>query len=140
MSSPYSPGHPWFYVQGGIPLYPNEILSAVMASGYQGYLEDKFDNANTKTEPLRSELLRKYRGEIRAELAKDLSGYRSIVRRLQTHRKDHGSHIDEKCSDIHVAASLKHNHIYNDLAHLLRLDELLAHQRDLFDDPNALSR
>jgi hypothetical protein len=36
-------------------------------------------------------------------------------------------------ADIHMSMSLKHNHIYNQFAHLLTLDELLGRQRDLFD-------
>jgi len=36
------------------------------------------------------------------------------------------------CTDIHTGISLKHNHLYNDFAHLLTLDNLLSKQPDLF--------
>jgi hypothetical protein len=32
-----------------------------------------------------------------------------------------------------VAISLKHNHLFNELAHLITLHGLLTRQRDLFD-------
>ena len=37
------------------------------------------------------------------------------------------------CNDIHTALSLKHNHLVNNFAHLITLDELLTKQMDLFD-------
>jgi leucine dehydrogenase len=35
---------------------------------------------------------------------------------------------------VHVAISLKHNHLVNDFAHLVWLDELITRQGDLFGD------
>ena len=36
------------------------------------------------------------------------------------------------CRDIHTNISLKHNHLFNNLAHLHYIDELLSFQEDLF--------
>ena len=32
------------------------------------------------------------------------------------------------CSDIHTNMSLKHNHLYDDFAHLVYIDDLLSQQ------------
>jgi len=132
MTLPYTPGHPWFYVQGGKPLYPVQILIAVKERGYQGYLTDDFDAADRLREPKRSERLRQYREGVRKELADDICAYRAIVRTLSAYRKTHECDAEPVCADVHTAVSLKHNHIYNHLAHLVRLDGLLAQQPDLF--------
>ena len=68
-----------------------------------------------------------------AELTKDISRYRQCV--FQLRKLKDAEDIPETpscCSDIHVAMSLKHNHIYNGFAHLALLDELPAQQGDLF--------
>jgi len=43
-------------------------------------------------------------------------------------------HADEpRCTDLHSGVSLKHNHLFNDLAHLAELERLIVQQLDLFD-------
>lgn len=130
----YGPGHPWYYVLGGPVLFPKEILAGVIASGYRGYMAHDIDKADAKSEPQRSQQLRRIRQQVRADLRDDLSRYREVARDLSRLRKQ--SQPDSsapQCDAIHTAASLKHNHIYNGLAHLALLDALLSHQPDLFD-------
>lgn len=65
-----------------------------------------------------------------SSLRTDLARYVELVRALRLSRRS-GEAL--ACSDLHTAVSLKHNHLFNDLAHLDWLDELLSMQLDLFD-------
>ena len=132
MGTQYSPGHPWFYYLGGKPLYPKQILATVIESGYQGYLARDIEIADKKPEPQRSQILRSMRDELRDELFQDISRYREVIRDLHAWRITN-EQSDVACDDIHTAASLKHNHIYNGLAHMVRLHDLLSCQPDLFE-------
>lgn len=60
----------------------------------------------------------------------DLARYLELVRTLRRERRSGEAH---GCSDLHTAVSLKHNHLFNDLAHLDWIDDLLSVQLDLFD-------
>ena len=101
----YHPGHPWYYYLGGKPLSPREILEATRHSGYLGYARERIANLDHLSEPKRSQSLRAERDKFRSDLRED----------------------------IHVALSLKHNHMVNNFGHLILLDELLSKQKDLFD-------
>lgn len=135
MSAPLSPsdysyGHPWYYVLGGDPLMPKCIRREVRASGYQGYNREEIVIAASRCEPRRSQSLRALRETALIRLRFDLSGYRRAVRELREHR---AQTMATKCCDAHVSVGLKLNHLYNEFAHLIWIDELLSEQRDLFD-------
>lgn len=67
-----------------------------------------------------------------ADYCADLAEYRDAARKLHAYRREvHGDAV--RCDGIHQGISLKHNHLFNDLAHLIELDRLLTVQRDLFD-------
>ncbi len=130
----YCPGHPWFYFLGGKPRRPKEILEATRLSGYQGYARERIAAADAMAEPNRSETLRAMRSGFETDLKRDISRYRECVRELR--RTDWIMPDGEaviSCGEIHTSLSLKHNHMVNDFAHLIWLDELLSQQMDLFD-------
>lgn len=140
MMTPFSPtyrgygaGHPWYYLLDGSVLTPKQICKSVQASGYRGYRADEIKAADDKAEPDRSAILRRIRADVTDELRRDLSGYRRAARQLLRHRKDNPV-LDRPsfCTDVHVAISLKHNHLYKDFAHLMTIDNLLRRQGDLF--------
>jgi hypothetical protein len=132
-SSPntYSPGHPWFYLLGGRVLTPKEIKKSVRASDYKGWRADELKKLEAKAEPQRSQGLRKLRAVVIAELADDLSRYRQVALDLYRYRRRTAGQ-ELPCHGVHTSASLKHNHLYNDFAHLNAIDDLLAQQPDLF--------
>ncbi|MEM7147754.1 MAG: hypothetical protein AAF591_21805 [Verrucomicrobiota bacterium] len=68
-----------------------------------------------------------------AEFWNDVSEYREVVRELHRYRKTEVTQGKPEFADVHCDVSLKHNHLYNDFAHLIRLEELLSYQPDLFD-------
>lgn len=130
----YNPGHPWYYFLGGRPKRLREILEATRLSGYQGYAREDIAAADLMAEPKRSETLRAMRAKFEADLRRDISRYRQCVREL--HSIDWQPPERDKvaaCANIHTALSLKHNHMANNLGHLIYIDELLSKQRDLFD-------
>lgn len=111
-----------------------EIRESVRASGYKGYRADAIAKADSLHEPRRSQALHEIREQAKRELNNDVSLYREFARKLASHRdagEDSGP--DRECADIHVNISLKHNHIYNEFAHLIVLDDLLNKQGDLFN-------
>lgn len=129
----YNAGHPWYYLLGNPVLSLKQIREKAIAGDHRGYMSDDIDAAAQKAEPHRSIALRKFRFAILKQLANDISLYRKCVFNLCTYQYREG--IDPSpsiCDDIHVAVSLKHNHIYNNFAHLAFLDELPNHQGDLF--------
>ncbi len=127
----YGPGHPWYYVLGGPVLGPASIRRNVIARGYRGCSVRAIDEADAKKEPQRSEALRKLRAQVLCDLRNSLLRYRKLA--CQYHGERRQPQLDERaCSDLHMALSLKHNHIYNDIAHLVVLDDLLKQQGDLF--------
>lgn len=128
--SDYSNGHPWYYVRGGQPLTPKQILAEVREEGYRGYNRDEIALAASRCEPRRSQDLKSLRRKHYDRLRFDLSGYRRAVRDLRTHRE---ANTELKCYDVHVSIGLKMSHLYNEFAHLAWIDELLSHQPDLFD-------
>lgn len=127
----YHPGHPWYYLLGGTPPLPKQIMRKVKERGYRGYRQHYIEEAAAKAEPARSAALRAIRDEARRSLFANLSRYREVVHGLRTYRQN-PSEQPCFCSDVHQSVSLKHNHIYNDFAHLIWLDELLSEQPDLF--------
>jgi len=128
----YSSGHPWYYVLGGEVLRPKQILADCRLSDYKGCSAAEIERADRLTEPGRSDTLRQIQQSHLAQLKSDLSRYREYVRALRTDRED-GRPPAPECRDVHVALSLKHNHLVNDFAHLIYLDDLLSRQKDLFD-------
>jgi hypothetical protein len=129
----YNAGHPWYYLLGGRVLSPKQIKASVERSLYQGYLADYIASADKKSEPHRSKALRDLRAGAAHQLRRDLSGYRRRV--LELHRYRATSPLTEPptcCAEIHTNISLKHNHLYNDFAHLITIDALLSMQTDLF--------
>jgi hypothetical protein len=126
----YDAGHPWYYVLGGVPLGPKQILRCVRARRHRGYLQDEIALSAARCEPRRSEELRKIRVSVVSSLRIDLARYLELVRALRRERRSGESF---ECSDLHTAVSLKHNHLFNDLAHLDWIDDLLSMQLDLFD-------
>lgn len=130
----YPSSHPWYYVLGGKRLSLKEIREETRASGYRGYMAREIDEADALAEPRRSQTLRAMGQEARTRLALDVSSYRQMARELARYRAGEASgEGSERCAPIHMAISLKHNHISNCFAHLIALDELLAKQGDLFD-------
>jgi hypothetical protein len=130
----YDPGHPWYYLRGGKVLSFKEIRQSVIKSGYQGYMMDRIQDADDKLEPRRSELLRTIRAEVIATFRSDAHRYRSCATALRQ-RKAKG--LDAKqphcCEDVHQNIALKHNHLFNDFAILIVLNDRLSQQMDLFD-------
>lgn len=132
--NPYRPGHPWYYLLGGPALMPSAIREAASRSTYHGYRAADIDKADAMGEPKRTTALRAIRKAVLDELRRDLGRYREVARELRCYRQETaGSSLPEISADVHTAISLKHNHLYNDFAHLLRIDALLSRQRDLFD-------
>ncbi len=130
----YSSGHSWYYHLGGKPLSPKQIRAEVHASDYRGYAAADIVAADRLAEPKRSQRLRAFQARFQDDLRRDLSRYRQCVRALRLYRAAHdGRAIERVCDGVHVAISLKHNHLVNDFAHLIWLEDLLALQRDLFD-------
>ncbi len=130
----YSPGHPWYYLLGGAVPMPRVIMFRVRAKGYKGYLRQDIEEADSKSEPQRSEALRNIRAKAYRELLRDLSGYRRVARALSQYRLAQcpNAPLPVACDPVHQSISLKYNHLYNDCAHLIWLDALLARQGELF--------
>lgn len=130
----YSAGHPWYYHRGGRRLSLKEIQAAVIARGYKGYRADEIRAADQMAEPRRSETLRMLRADAKRNLCRDISHYREVARKLTAYRREtSGQPIGGICDSVHTNIALKHNHIFNELAHLHVIDGLLARQGDLFD-------
>lgn len=130
----YEPGHPWYYLLGGKPLTPKEILEATRHSGYRGYAQERIAALDKLVEPKRSQSLRAQRDKYRSDLRRDIRRYRACIRELRntvTIIRDGESPIE--WNDVYTALSLKHNHMVNNFGHLILLEELLSKQRDLFD-------
>jgi len=127
---PYQTSHPWYYVLGGKVLKPSQIKENVIKSAYQGYLAEDIEIAARKSEPQRSIALRKIKDSVNKRLYFDLSRYREVTRELHMHRKKSITK-EPQCDSIHTSLSLKHNHIYNGFAHLVKIDELLSDQPEL---------
>ena len=129
----YNAGHPWYHLLGNPVLSLKQIRGKAIASDYRGYMSNDIDAPAQKAEPQRTIALRKFRLAILEQLANDVSQYRKGVFNLRTFQDRGGINPSPSiCDDIHVAVSLKHNHIYNDFAHLACLDELPNQQGDLF--------
>ncbi len=130
----YSAGHPWYYYLGGRRLSLKEIRQSSIDRGYRGYDADTLDMLGNMSEPKRSEQLRAKRAEIVAELKGDVARYRELAKELSARRMcGLDDVLEASCADIHTNISLKHNHIYNDLARLRVVDGCLSQQRDLFE-------
>lgn len=84
---------------------------------------------------MRSAGIRKLTLEITTILKADISQYREYARKLSKTRK-HPELLNQQpfYDDVHMSVSLKHNHIYNDFAHLIYLEALKSKQLNLFDD------
>jgi hypothetical protein len=126
----YTPGHPWYYVRGGPALPFSVIVADVKARGYRGY-RSEIDDVAARPEPQRSTGLRRIRAEVLDELARDVRRYREVVRAYRAWQRGTGPEQIGPFDSVHVAMSLKYNHLANDFAHLLRLDALLARQEQL---------
>lgn len=130
----YSSGHPWYYLLGGNILKPKQILKAAIEKDYNGYRADEILRADQQVEPERSEKLRQMKAEILDRLWVDISSYRQYAFQLRKLRRQNNQLTDQLvCKDIHTNISLKHNHIYNDMAHLHLVNNALSKQKDLFD-------
>lgn len=129
----YSAGHPWYYRLGGAVLYPKQIREEARSRGYRGCSEARIEAADQKAEPNRSEALRKLQARAKDDLVSDLGMYRKGALKLYRVRQGLESDSESICDNVHMMMALKHNHIYNDFAHLLYIDELLSQQPDLFD-------
>lgn len=129
----YNSGHPWYYYLGGRRPRLKEIKAEAEASGYHGNMARDIAQADGYAEPKRSHALRAMWERACRELARDVSGYRERARELVRRRGEGLDDIKEaSCHDVHVNLSLKHNHLFNDFAHLARLADLLSKQGDLF--------
>lgn len=136
MENTYCPGHPWYYKLGGKVLNPSAIMEEVKKENYRSYIADDITKAGNMAEPKRSAKLRAIKTKHVEMLACDLERYRELVQQLRELRKAQGDvDLSNDCLDLYVSLSLKHNHIYNDMAVLLYADTLLckpAAQLDLF--------
>lgn len=129
----YDTSHCWYYLLGGAVLSPKQIRNNVRRSGYQGYAARDINAAARKAEPQRSAALRRLRDQFKASLMNDLAIYRCHAVSLRRYRlKTPLPNKPECAAGIHVAISLKHNHLVNDFAHLITIDDLLSQQQDLF--------
>ncbi|MEP2706156.1 MAG: hypothetical protein ABJZ83_12835 [Yoonia sp.] len=130
----YDPGHCWYYLLGGKVLSPKQIKLRTLASGYKGYAAEDIGEAHLKAEPKRSSALRHLKAKFETDLKRDISRYRECALALHRFRKANPPLTERpKCAnDVHMNISLKHNHIVNDFAHLIYLNELLNQQGDLF--------
>ncbi len=129
----YGTGHCWYYLLGGAVLTPKQIKAMTQASGYLGYARDYILEADRKAEPQRSAALRALKERFEGELHRDLAGYRKSALYLRRYRVKNDVPTEPTCAaGVHVAISLKHNHLVNDFAHLIWLDKLLTQQGDLF--------
>lgn len=132
-TGPYTPGHPWYYLLGGEVLPPKVIRATMRISGYQGYRAEEIRAVAAMAEPQRTRRLRQIREEVLLTLRADISRYREVVRELHIYRWETAGQPVPSCSaPVHTSVSLKHNHIYNDFAHLYLLDSI-PEQRDLLD-------
>ena len=129
----YDTGHCWYYKLGGKRLSLKAIRETAIQSGYRGYMADRIDKADSMFEPKRSVKLREIRAKVLRDLNADIVRYRDCARQLTAHRNIHRQIDYNCCAEIFVSISLKHNHLYNDFAHLHTLDKLLNRQPDLFD-------
>lgn len=130
----YNPGHPWYFLLGGRILFPSEIKASVIARGYRSYMQDEIAKIANRPEPRRSRELEKLRVDFVRDLRRDISRYRGLACQLRRMREEHPlTEIPIACDDIHTAMSLKHNHIFNDFAHLIEIDRHSMQQGDLFD-------
>ena len=128
----YSAGHPWYYVLGGDTPRIKEIRDHVASRSYRGYLAEDIETANKLPEPKRTEALEALRNSANKALQEDISRYRRAAQELRAFRDLDGDKSAEPvCLDVHVALSLKFNHLFNDFAHLHYLDSL-PKQLDLF--------
>jgi hypothetical protein len=129
----YSTGHPWYYLLGGRILTLKQIREATRYSQYHGYMRDDIAALDKLSEPRRSAKLRSLRVKVIADLRRDISGYRKRALELHRYRVCHPVPSQPiSAADIHTNISLKHNHLVNDFAHLIYLDDLLGKQGDLF--------
>ena len=78
-----------------------------------------------------SEALRCLKEKALCELRNSILRYRQLAFQLRQERRQPDNGAIE-CNDLHMGLSLKHTHIYNDIAHLILLDDLLKQQSDLF--------
>lgn len=129
MQNTYNNGHPWYYVLGGKVLSIRDIWEEVnldnRKGGYNRYeIKKAFGN---------SEKLRALKVKTVARLKSDISRYRQCVFELHRYRKSLTENHNPVCEDVHVSVSLKVSHIYNELANLKYIEELLSYQPDLFD-------
>lgn len=130
----YNTGHPWYYKLGGTVLKPSEISNSVKARGYQGYMADDILKTDKRAEPQRSQALHSIKVDVLKSFWDDVSRYRALANQLRKYRiTNDPKYAGAVCDDVHTNISLKHNHIYNGLAHLHLLDECLSKQKDLFD-------
>lgn len=130
----YSPCHPWFYVLGGEIRTPKQIIKHVQFMEYKGYLADHIQAVAKRSEPFRSKELKKIKEKVIKDYRQDLSRYRSLANKLRTYRKTSAEIAvsNLSCEDIHMNISLKYNHLINDFAHLLLLENSISYQMTLF--------
>ena len=101
-------GHPWYYLLGGVVPTPKQIRAEAVASDYCGYMSDDIRQIDRMSEPRRSEKLRKLQTKFKTDLARDLSIYREVVRRLRHERRTNPlREFPTCCDDVHTAMSLK---------------------------------
>jgi hypothetical protein len=130
----YNPSHPWYYRQGGQIQTPREIMEEVRESGYKGYNYDAIERTDRMEEPRRSETLRALRQKYRSCYKRDVARYRKYAFQLKMARKN-GTPLDVNSinNDVCLNLGLKASHLTNDFAHLIKIEERLSRQGDLFD-------
>jgi len=130
----YCAGHCWYYKLGGPVLYPKAILASVIETGYRGYAFADIQSANLKKASARIDALKTLYAQFLDDVQGDINKYRWCALQLHKRRKQYGliDTTETSAHSVHVAISLKHNHIYNNLAHLHYINELLSEQPDLF--------
>lgn len=128
----YGACHPWNYVLGGTVPKLKQIRAHALVRDYRGYLAKDIETANRKQEPDRTAALATLRAQVLDGIRKDIGKYRRAARNLHIVRKRKSSKSDEpSCDGVHVAISLKFNHLINGFVHLHTIDQL-PKQFDLF--------
>lgn len=98
-------------------------------------IADRLAVACNKPEPQRSAAIKDLRSEVCADLKKDLSRYREVVRSLHRSRSYQGpmTWFQQVYQEPNMAVALKHNHLLSNFSNLAAIDRVdYGKQMELF--------